>query len=596
MSWRSAGRALAVLVLAVLAAVTYPGADLLAFVISRTPPPTATFPVVQGPLSWLHVEHPSAGLPYIADPQGRLVLLHGAIPGGLIDFWSGTDSANTAPPPFYTIDTAAYENGKCPANSSLIKVPPLCEQDVKEMAAMGFNSIRLPISWSLLQPKGPSNFNDAYVARIAQVVGWAKAAGMYVIIDMHQNAYSRYVGRSDPLPLPDGQHADLWYNSGAPAWATITDGLPSETFAGQRELNPAVLEAETNFWYNRDGIQNDYITAVSVLARHFDHDSTVVGYSLFNEPMPGWNVPPGFEDLLLFPFYRRVIDAITGARDGLPCPLQLPLAAICGYPNAGVYDTRQLFFLETGLLREVTDFPTHLGLPVSSYPNVVLSIHPYTHGYTPDALFFHQPPDKATYPWGGYDQTYSLAEREAKAMHAALFVSEFGNDPKWDSVILANELAEQERHRVGFAFWTWKENCAFGGGSWGMFDPIDCSTDRAGPRPPSGCLRAGREDLLARVYPVASSDPGLTYRYDPATGGFTLRATGRFGDSATVVTIPAGVTGDVSVSGAVSGQPDLSSGENGRTVTVYPGGGEFTITVAPAPLARHPLCPAAVTA
>jgi len=35
--------------------------------------------------------------------------------------------------------------------------------------------------------------------------GWARASGVYVIIDMHQNAYSRYVGRPSPVPLPKGE-------------------------------------------------------------------------------------------------------------------------------------------------------------------------------------------------------------------------------------------------------------------------------------------------------------------------------------------------------------------------------------------------------
>ncbi|HXI97130.1 MAG TPA: hypothetical protein VNG04_13445, partial [Candidatus Acidoferrum sp.] len=402
--------------------------------------------------------------------------------------------------------------------------------------------------------------------------------------DMHQNAYSRFVGRSDPPPLPDGRPADMWDNSGAPAWATITDGLPSETYSGQRELNPAVFEAESNFWYNRDGIQSEYIATVAALARRFKDDSTVAGYSLFNEPMPGWNLPPGFEDLLLFPFYRRVIDAVTGVHDGLPCLTQVFMPAVCGFPDAGVHDLRQLFFLDTGLLREVTDFPTHLGLPVSSYPNLVLGIHPYTHGYTVDALILHQPPDKATYPWGGYDQTYSLAEHEARAMGAALFVTEFGNDPKWDPLILANELAEQEQHLVGFAFWTWKENCAVNGNSWGIFDPIDCRHDLASPKPGSGCLRTARAHMVERVYPVASADPNLAYRYNAGTGAFILRATSRFGAGPTVVSIPPDVTGAVSVSGAVAGDPVVSESAAGRTVTVYPGGGQFSIEVAAAPL------------
>ena len=44
-----------------------------------------------------------------------------------------------------------------------------------------------------------------YVDRVAQVVDWAKGQGMYVIIDMHQNAYSRYIGPGPGVDLPGGQ-------------------------------------------------------------------------------------------------------------------------------------------------------------------------------------------------------------------------------------------------------------------------------------------------------------------------------------------------------------------------------------------------------
>jgi hypothetical protein len=230
-------------------------------------------------------------------------------------------------------------------------------------------------------------------------------------------------------------------------------------------------------------------------------------------------------------------------------------------------------FLEAGDLREITDFPTHLGLPVSSYPNLVLSIHAYTHFYTIDSLL-HQPPDHATYPWGGYEQSYSLAEREARAMGAALFVAEFGNPPSQDPLLLANQLNQEERHVVGFAFWTWKENG--GSWSWGMYNP-------PGSSPTAGCLRASREQLLARVYPRASADPHLSYRYDSRTGAFWLGATGRSGDPPTEIYIPAEVPSEVTSAGAV--QTSVSQVANGgRLVTATPSGGSFSVSVEPGPL------------
>ena len=559
-------RVLLVALVLVIAVCSYPGALIQSMVVRLSPLRAATSQAASGTTPWLHVEHPVQGTPYIADDQGRMVLLHGAIPASLLEF----GSTATTPPgsPIYPIDPAAYD-GKCPDAVAAGHYPPLCQADLVQMAAMGFNSMRLPLVWSLLEPER-GRFNQLYVDRVEQIVDWARALGLYVIIDMHQNAYSAFVGA--------GPDVDLTSNSGAPAWATITDGLPSrELVSGRRETNPAAFEAFSNFWYNRDGIQAEYIDAIAYLARRFRDDSTVAGFSVFNEPQPGWNLPPGFEDLLLFPFYRRVIDAITGAGDGIPCWTGFFMPAPCGFPDQGIHDLHHLIFLDTGLDREITDFPTHLGLPFTSYANVVLSLHAYTHIYTFDALA-HQPLEQATYPWGGYDQSYSLAEREARAMNAALFVAEFGDSPSQDSVILANQLLEQERHRVGFAFWVWKEN---GSGAWGMFDPAKAAG--TSPLPTSGCLRAARERLLARVYPVASSDPNLTYHYDSGTGAFTLAAIGGAGAPATLVYIPPEVRGAVASSGTAvpvtETRPDGS-----RLVTAAPSGDAFSITVAPAPL------------
>ena len=553
------------LVVILLAAFTYPGAVAVSMAVRLSPPPVTSSPPPPGALPWLHVAHPANARAYIADRSGRMVLLHGATPASLIDFWTGTDQSQPDVPALYPIDPAAYADGRCPSNSPRSRYPPLCQSDIQAMAALGFNSVRLPVSWSLLEPQR-GQFSQTYLERVAQVVDWARAAGMYVIVDMHQNAYSRYVGAGPPT-------VDLSYLSGAPKWATYTDGFPSHVFQSQRELNPAVFEAATNFWYDRAGIQDEYVKTVAFIAARFKDDSTVAGYSLFNEPWPGWNLPPGFEDLLLFPFYRRVIDAITGVRDGLPCWTGFFMPAPCGYPDLGVHDVRHLVFVDMGLLREVTDFPTHLGLPLSSYPNVVLSLHAYTHVYTVDSVVLHETPRSANYPWGGFDQSYSLAEREARTMNAALFVGEFGDDPSEDSFELASQLEEIERHALGFAFWNWKENG--GTRSWGMFDPPST------PAASSGCLRAARERMLAQVYPSASADPAPAFHYASADGSFRLAAHGRPGDAPTVVVIPPEVTGAVGASGGVT-IATLPAPGGGRLVTAAPSGGDYTVSVAAA--------------
>jgi hypothetical protein len=158
-------------------------------------------------------------------------------------------------------------------------------------------------------------------------------------------------------------------------------------------------------------------------------------------------------------------------------------------------------------------------------------------------------------------------------MGAALFVSEFGNDPKYDSLILTNELQQQEKHLVGFAFWAWKEN---GRNTWGVYD--------ASATESSGCIRPARERQLARVYPRASADPGLSFRYDSDSGAFTLNAQGRSGEAPTLIYIPHEVRGLVAAGGAVAGITTNTDSRGGRLVSVSPSGGAFSIAVAAAPL------------
>ena len=487
-----------------------------------------------------------------------MVILHAATPPSLLEFGPETSGV-------YPIDPAAYVNGRCPANVLSNRYPPLCESDIGEMARLGFNAIRLPISWSVLEPER-ERFSKLLLDRIAQIVAWARADHLYVIVDMHQNAYSHYVGAGD-------SSVNLAYNSGAPDWATITDGLPSHVYDHQRELNPAVLEATTNFWYDRAGIQDEYLAALAFIAQRFKDDPVVAGYGLYNEPLPGWNLPSGFEDLLLFPFYRRAIDAITGARDGLPCWSGFFLPAVCGFRDLGVDDTRHLIFFEDGLLREVTDFPTHLPTPVSSYPNVVLSLHAYTHFYTVDKLL-PQLVSSQDYPWGGYKQSYAFGEYEARALNAALFISEFGNAPADDAWLLAAQVVEQDRHRVGFAFWAWKEN---GAGGWGVYAPASSADTNA------DCLRADREQLLARVYPRATADPTATWSYDSASGRFRFAGRGFSGDAQTLIYVAPEVTGAAGVSGGAE-ESVATYADGSRTISIAPTGGPFTVDVAAAPL------------
>jgi hypothetical protein len=287
-----------------------------------------------------------------------------------------------------------------------------------------------------------------------------------------------------------------------------------------------------------------------------------------------------------------VIAAVTGVSDGLPCPARAPAVAVCGYPDLGIHDRRHLFFLEPDHLREQLDFPTHLPVPLSSYGNVVYSIHAYTHKFTLDAIL-GQAPDRAGYPPGGFELSYATAEQEARAMGTALFVSEFGNEPEQDGLLLVNQLREQDRHLVGATVWPWKENCTLTT-SWGVYAGVyegagdqRCAYDGhpdTAPKPQSGCLRQGRERLLAQAWPRAIAASEVSFHYDPASGAFDLLATATATAPPALVYLPPEVRGQPLVSGSAGLEQVNVGADASRLLVVKPRGGQFRVSVAPAPL------------
>jgi endoglycosylceramidase len=569
------------------------------------------------------VSHPAGARAQIADANGRTIVLRGVNLVGLEDdVYRLERDALPGPDPLWPIDPSAYK-GACPPNRHQISEPPLCElqaglptfqqspadgsgNDMAQLRGLGFDFARLTINWSQLEPV-PGTYSTTYLDRIAQVVEWAREQGIYVLLDMHQDNYSRFTPETYPYQAPpvvtttreSGGHAD-----GAPQWAVVTDGEPPLAPFGQAPFNAYVEAAFTSFWLNRVpvdprtgrprtrgqapglGLQDHYIGAMVQVARRFRDDPTVVGYEIMNEPLPGY-VPPGaFDEGYLYPFYRRVIDAVTGVHDGAPCPPSTSYPAACGYPDQRVGDTRHLVFFEPMAARNLTDFATAPSAPFTSYPNLVYAPHAYTHVFTADTTVPGGAASSA-YPLN-YDQAMQTADAEARLLGAGLFIGEYGNSNSDDERILSQETAAQDRATVGSALWAWKGNCGPGRtkdecwpGLWSVYygDPAAVPAQNLG-------LIPTRQKYLSRVWPRATAGTLRSYAYDPAARSFTMSATSSAGvrpghpGKETVVYVPASVRGAASVTGAAVLDSVVANPDGSRILYVAPtGGGTYGVAV-----------------
>jgi endoglycosylceramidase len=572
-----------------------------ALVVPTTPaaPAGASAPVLP-PLLFLHVVIPSGGpdrTPYLADAAGREVLLHGAAAVGMQDV--AYPNANGGPA-LFPVNPSAY-HGTCPKASPLIPQPPLCEvqasappfqqstasasgNDFAQMRALGFDVVRLVLNWSQLEPTA-GTYSSTYLNRVAQVVGWARQQGIYVILDMHQDQYSRYIVPVAKSTAPSGC-SPSGGGDGAPSWAVLNDGKPGCALFGIDELNPAESAAFYNFWQNAQipsargqspgtGLQDHYIGALGALAHRFQDDPAVLGYELMNEPQPGsiGSTPAanGYtaSSQDLYPFYKRAVEALTGVRDGLPtCPSSTPtsLPGACAYPQLASVSRQQIFY-EPLAYRNLVDFSLQVSAPFSSYPNLVFAPHVYTYAFTIEQELLGLPAKPGGFP-PDFTFGYQTAEAEAQAMRSAVFVTEFGDAARTDSSILANELAAQESTQTGGTLWAWKGLAASPGSCWctrWQFSRYQTTANgtagKGNPKSkpsPNDLLIASRQQQMMRIWPLATAGQLGAYAYDSATRSFAMVAdstgAGRHGRFAsdTMVFIPSTVHGAVDVSGAAA--------------------------------------------
>jgi endoglycosylceramidase len=302
------------------------------------------------------------------------------------------------------------------ADPRLPTVVPVTDADWADMAKQGFNVVRLLVSWSSLEPTRDA-FDDAYVGRVHDAVRAASAHGIYSVIDMHQDAWSKFIASPPGVVCAPGSEPAIGWD-GAPQWATFTDGADT-CQRGSRESSEAVMTAWDSFYANRDGIMDELVEAWAQLATSFRDDPAVAGYDLLNEPNHGHDGERA--KTALGTFYAKAINAIRSAET------------------------------TTGSIHHIAFFETTVfGVPVApgftTDDNIVFAPHNYAESI--DDL----PID------GIFDYFAGLAAQYGTAM----WVGEYGwfSDPPASAEKLARFAAKEDSLRTaGDTWWQWRQAC-----------------------------------------------------------------------------------------------------------------------------------------
>ncbi|MFA6033730.1 MAG: cellulase family glycosylhydrolase, partial [Myxococcota bacterium] len=123
---------------------------------------------------------------YIFDQKGRYINVHGINVGG-------TNKYPVNPP---VEKDPRYPDPRLGNTVSFTGRPfPITEADhwFGVIRSLGFNTIRLVITWEAIEHEGFRNYDVEFLDYIDQLVGKAEKQGIYVLFNFHENLFSRYL-------------------------------------------------------------------------------------------------------------------------------------------------------------------------------------------------------------------------------------------------------------------------------------------------------------------------------------------------------------------------------------------------------------------
>jgi len=184
------------------------------------------------------------------------------------------------------------------------------EQHLRRIKNWGFNSLRFLVTWEAIEHSGPGMYDTEYLDYVEEVLKIVDSEGLWVIIDPHQDVWSRMSG-----------------GDGAPGWTFESVGIDLTRFdaTGAATLmqhrydpeNPKAYPAMswsqnricfaastmwTLFFGGRDYapslkidgmnsqnyFQNHYFGALEQVAARVRNIECVLGFDTLNEPDQGW--------------------------------------------------------------------------------------------------------------------------------------------------------------------------------------------------------------------------------------------------------------------------------------------------------------------
>jgi Cellulase (glycosyl hydrolase family 5) len=251
---------------------------------------------------------------WFRDEHGRYILFRG------VNF-----AGRSKLPPYLPISPLEIKDL---SGFDLKKEIQLAKPELDLLKKLGFNIVRLLISWKALEPRPNPNLNELlpegkqYLSHMKQIVDELYSRNIYVFLDFHQDIANEVYG-GDGFP----DWAVAVGNNNKEYERPIKHPLPDKKWQIKYVINKSLKHTFKSFWENdltnvENGLENYPVRThlektIGLTVKFFNSlnnglgHPAVLGIEPFNEPHPGMIPKKEFEVKFLMDFYRKINSEIA---------------------------------------------------------------------------------------------------------------------------------------------------------------------------------------------------------------------------------------------------------------------------------------------
>jgi hypothetical protein len=234
---------------------------------------------------------------HLVDAEGRVAHLRGVNLSGSSKVPMSPDGSTWNPESLLFPDRASFVGRPFPLDQA--------DEHFARLKSWGLTFLRFLVTWEAIEHEGPGRYDEAYLDYLRAVVEKAAGHGLLVLIDPHQDVWSRLSGgdgapawtfdqlgmdvskfdateaavthQAHPgLPPPMLWISNYWKYACATLWTLFFGG---NSFAPKTRIDGVPVQ---------EFLQSHYLAAVGRVADRLKGLRNVVGYDTLNEPSQGY--------------------------------------------------------------------------------------------------------------------------------------------------------------------------------------------------------------------------------------------------------------------------------------------------------------------